>query len=109
MSSTKMSGISLSRIKEARERIKKVVNKTPCIYSLPLSRKTGKDVFLKLENLQVTQAFKARGNANKIALLTEEEKRRGVITASSGNHGLGLSLAALRLSLIHISEPTRRS
>ena len=96
MSSTKMSGISLSRIKEARERIKKVVNKTPCIYSLPLSRKTGKDVFLKLENLQVTQAFKARGNANKIALLTEEEKRRGVITASSGNHGLGLSLAALR-------------
>jgi len=57
---------------------------------------TGKEVFLKLENLQVTQAFKARGNANKIALLSKEQKERGVITASSGNHGQGLSLAALR-------------
>ena len=70
-----------------------MVNKTPCIYSLPLSRITKKEVFLKLENLQVTQAFKARGNANKIMLLSREEKGRGVITVSSGNHGQGLSLA----------------
>jgi threonine dehydratase len=55
---------------------------------------TGKDVFLKLECLQVTQAFKARGNANKLALMSHEERERGVITASSGNHGLGLSLAS---------------
>lgn len=88
--------ISLDQIKQARERIKDKVNRTPCIYSLPLSRTTGKEVFLKLENLQVTQAFKARGNANKIALLSKEQKERGVITASSGNHGQGLSLAALR-------------
>jgi len=88
--------ISLDQIRQARERIKDKVNKTPCIYSLPLSRMTGKEVFLKLENLQVTQAFKARGNANKIALLSKEQKERGVITASSGNHGQGLSLAALR-------------
>jgi len=88
--------ISLDQIRQARERIKDKVNRTPCIYSLPLSRMTGKEVFLKLENLQVTQAFKARGNANKIAMLSKEQKEKGVITASSGNHGQGLSLAALR-------------
>jgi len=91
--------VSLKKIKEARERIKGSVNKTPCIYSLPLSRIIKKDVFLKLENLQITQAFKARGNANKIALLSKKEKERGVITASSGNHGQGLSLAALRAGI----------
>jgi len=91
-----MFDISLTQIKKARERIRGVINKTPCIYSLPLSRMMGKEIFLKLENLQITQAFKARGNANKIALLNQEQKRRGVITASSGNHGQGLSLAALR-------------
>jgi len=89
-----VSEVTLKKIKEARERIKGAINKTPCIYSLPLSRITKKEVFLKLENLQVTQAFKARGNANKIALLSTKEKNRGVITASSGNHGQGLSLAA---------------
>ena len=91
--------VSLKKIKEARERIKGSVNKTPCIYSLPLSRIIKKDVFLKLENLQITQAFKARGNANKIALLSKKEKESGVITASSGNHGQGLSLAALRAGI----------
>jgi len=95
----KMPENSLEKIKEARERIKGSINKTPCIYSLPLSRIIKKDVFLKLENLQVTQAFKARGNANKIALLSKKEKENGVITASSGNHGQGLSLAALRAGI----------
>jgi len=91
--------LSINQISEARERIEGLINKTPCIYSLPLSRITRKEVFLKLENLQVTQAFKARGNANKINLLSQEEKDRGVITASSGNHGQGLSLAALRAGI----------
>ena len=91
--------ISLKKIKEAQEQIKGMVNKTPCIYSLPLSRIIKKEVFLKLENLQITQAFKARGNANKITLLSEKEKNRGAITASSGNHGQGLSLAALRAGI----------
>ena len=90
------SNLSLTHVKKARERIKGLINRTPCIYSLPLSRRTGKRVFLKLENLQITQSFKARGNANKVAQLTEDEKTKGVITASSGNHGQGLSLAALR-------------
>ena len=87
--------VTLEKIKDARERIKDKINKTPCIYSLTLSRNLQKEVFLKLENLQLTQAFKARGNANKMSLLTQDEKNRGVITASSGNHGQGLSLAAL--------------
>ena len=55
--------ISLKKIKEARERIKGMVNKTPCIYSLPLSRNTKKEIFLKLENLQIT-------------LLSKGEKKR---------------------------------
>jgi len=87
--------ITLDKIYDARERIRDKVNKTPCIYSLTLSRILKKEIFLKLENLQLTQAFKARGNANKMSLLTQDEKDRGVITASSGNHGQGLSLAAL--------------
>jgi threonine dehydratase len=87
--------VTLEKIKDARERIKDKINKTPCIYSLTLSRILQKEVFLKLENLQLTQAFKARGNANKMSLLTQDKKNRGVITASSGNHGQGLSLAAL--------------
>lgn len=91
--------ISLKAIKEAQKRIQGAVHKTPCIHSLTLSRICQKEVFLKLENLQVTQAFKARGNANKISLLSQKEKDRGVISASSGNHGQGLSLAALRAGI----------
>jgi len=96
MTDQKIAPIALDEIREARQRIGQAVVRTPCVYSLPLSRKKGSEVFLKLECLQVTQAFKARGNANKIALLNEKEKGRGVITASSGNHGLGLSLASMR-------------
>jgi len=96
MWSEKVPYISFAQIKKARERIKGTINKTPCIYSLPLTRMMGKEIYLKLENLQVTQAFKTRGNTNKIGLLNKEQKKRGVIAASSGNHGQGLSLAALR-------------
>lgn len=92
----KVPEVTLDKIKDARARIRDKVNKTPCIYSLTLSRILQKEVFLKLENLQLTQAFKIRGNVNKMSLLTQDEKNRGVITASSGNHGQGLSLAALR-------------
>ncbi|MFP4588859.1 MAG: threonine ammonia-lyase [Candidatus Bipolaricaulota bacterium] len=86
--------ISLEKIREASRRIGGSLLKTPCLYSQPLSRRTEGQIYLKMENLQVTQAFKARGNANKIALLKEKGDVNGVITASSGNHGLGLSLAA---------------
>ena len=72
----KISEVTLDKIKDARARIRDKVNKTPCIYSLTLSRILQKEVFLKLENLQLTQAFKARGNANKMSLLTQDEKNR---------------------------------
>ncbi|MBS3788561.1 threonine/serine dehydratase [Candidatus Bipolaricaulota bacterium] len=89
----------MAKIKQARDNIQDEVNRTPTIYSLPLSRKVNREIHLKLENLQVTQAFKARGNANKLKLLGPDERKKGVITASSGNHGLGLSLAAKRNEL----------
>lgn len=91
-----MPEIFLAEIKQARERIKSKVNKTPCLYSLPLSRITKKEVFLKLENLQITQSFKVRGSSNKIALLSKEQKERGVVASSTGNHAMGISLAAFR-------------
>ena len=91
--------VTHKKIKEAQERSRGAINKSHCIYSHNLSRITKKEVFLKLENLQLTQAFKVRGSANKIALLSEKEKNRGVITASSGNHGQGLSLVALRAGI----------
>ena len=72
------------------------INKTPCLYSLPLSQLTKKEVFLKLENLQITQSFKIRGGSNKIALLSREQKERGIVASSTGNHALGISLAASR-------------
>ena len=96
-----MNNYYFSEIKKARERIGNLIVRTPCVYSPALSQRTGKEVFLKLENLQVTGAFKIRGNANKVALL-KKEKTKGVITASSGNHGLGLSYAALRGGIIAI-------
>jgi len=80
-----MPGISLAQIKQARKRIEDKVNKTPCLYSLPLSRLTKKEVFLKLENLQITQSFKVRGGSNKIALLSGEQKEKGIVASSTGN------------------------
>lgn len=91
-----MPEISMAQIKQARERIKSKVIRTPCLYSLPLSRLIKKGVFLKLENLQITQSFKIRGGSNKIALLSREQKERGVVASSTGNHALGLSVAASR-------------
>lgn len=76
---------------EADKRIRPQVLETPLRRSRYLSRVTGAEVFCKLENLQVTGSFKARGAANKIASLTADERRRGVVTASSGNHGAAVA------------------
>jgi threonine dehydratase len=86
--------LNLKELKEIRKKIDSFINRTPCIYSEGLTRRTGKEVYLKLENLQMTGAFKARGNAYKLSILSEKELENGVVTASSGNHGLGLSRAA---------------
>ena len=95
MSSGKVQ-ITLADIKAARERIASSVYKSPCARSEMLSRITGQNVFLKLENLQMTGSFKERGALNKIATLTDEEATRGVVAASAGNHAQGVAYHATR-------------
>ncbi|MBI5599901.1 MAG: threonine ammonia-lyase [Deltaproteobacteria bacterium] len=81
-------------IKEARGRLKGVVTPTPLVYSASLSRAYGLEVYLKAENLQKTGSFKARGAYNKIQSLQAGVRKKGVITASSGNHAQGVAWAA---------------
>ena len=78
----------------AAGRLRGVVRRTPLERSGALSDLAGADVFLKLEGLQRTGSFKLRGAFNRVALLTGEERARGLVTASAGNHGMGVALAA---------------
>src|SRR6476660_2703796 len=84
--------IDLAEIQDARERIAKTIVRTPLI-RLELGREFP-DVRLKLENLQPINAYKLRGAANAVALLSEEERKRGVWTISAGNAGQGVAYAA---------------
>ena len=84
---------------EARERLSTITVKTKLLHSDVFSDECGNDVYIKPENLQITGSFKVRGAYNKIAKLTEEEKARGVIAASAGNHAQGVALAAKRLGI----------
>jgi len=86
--------IKLSDIQEARKILDGIVLRTPLIADEKLSRQLGARLFLKAENLQRGGSFKIRGSYNKISRLTDAEKRRGVITASAGNHAQGVALAA---------------
>jgi threonine dehydratase len=83
--------VTLESIQSARARIRDVIYHSPCPYSLLLSRMTGARIYCKLDNLQVTGSFKERGARNKLLMLTDEQKQRGVIAASAGNHALGLA------------------
>ena len=83
---------------EARERLSTITVKTKLLHSDVFSDESGNDVYIKPENLQITGSFKVRGAYNKIAKLTEE-KARGVIAASAGNHAQGVALAAKRLGI----------
>ena len=91
--------ISLSEFYAARKRVQKWARRTPMEYSPGLSALIDGDVWLKLENHQITGSFKIRGATNKILLLTDEERARGVVTASSGNHAQGLGYAARELGV----------
>lgn len=86
--------VTLSGIQQARQRIHGDIYLSPAPHSGELSKRTGQQVFLKLDNLQRTGAFKERGALNKILTLTEEEKRRGVIAASAGNHAQAVAYHA---------------
>ena len=86
--------LSLEDVLAARERIASSVYLSPCNHSQMLSRMTGQNVFLKLENLQMTGSFKERGALNRIATLTPHQAARGVVAASAGNHGQGVAYHA---------------
>jgi len=83
--------LTLADIRAARERIAGGIYVSPCVESIPLSQLTGAHVFCKLDYLQRTGSFKERGARNALLLLTDEQRKRGVIAASAGNHAQGVA------------------
>ena len=86
--------LTLEKFEEASELVKKVTNPTKLVYSQYLSEQTGGKIYLKPENMQYTGAYKVRGAYYKICTLSDEERERGLITGSAGNHGQGVAYAA---------------
>ncbi|MGN0305155.1 MAG: threonine ammonia-lyase [Lachnospiraceae bacterium] len=86
--------LSLERFEEAAEVVKRVTQETKLVYSDYFSSITGNKVYLKPENMQFTGAYKVRGAYYKMSTLTQEERQKGIITASAGNHAQGVSYAA---------------
>ena len=86
--------LTLEKFEEASEVVKKVTHETKLVYSKFLSEKTGNKVYLKPENMQLTGAYKLRGAYYKMSTLSDEERARGIITASAGNHAQGVAYAA---------------
>ena len=89
-----MTQVTLEHIRAARERIADKVERTPTALSPSLSERLSAQVHLKLEHRQTTGSFKLRGASNAVASLSAEEKARGVVAASTGNHGRALAHAA---------------
>lgn len=92
--------LSLEDVQAAAERIRPYIHRTPILRCESLDRRTGASLFLKAEHLQKSGSFKIRGALNKLLSLSPEEKKRGVVAFSSGNHAQGVALAA-RLTGIH--------
>lgn len=86
--------LTLDKFEEATEVVKKVINRTELMYSEYFSQQSGNKVYLKPENMQYTGAYKVRGAYYKISTLSEEERQKGLITASAGNHAQGVAYAA---------------
>lgn len=91
--------ITLKDIQDARERIKDQIIKTPSTYSSTFSELTNCELYLKLENLQLTGAYKVRGALNRLQKLSDDEKKKGVIASSAGNHAQGVALAAKKCGI----------
>ncbi len=94
-----MNDLSLREIHEAYARIRKYVVRTPLVFSDSLSKISGKEVYLKLENKQHTNTFKFRGALNKMVMLSSKDMQKGIVTASSGNHAQGVARAAQILGI----------
>jgi len=94
-----LESVTLSSIEAARERIGDAIHLSPCQLSHHLSERIGLPIYLKLENLQRTGSFKERGALNKLLTLTPEERKRGVIAASAGNHAQGVAFHATKLGI----------
>jgi threonine dehydratase len=88
------SRVDVEMARDAAARLAGSIRETPLRPSAPLSRLSGHDVLLKLENRQVTGSFKVRGALNAVALLDDEARRPGIVAASAGNHGAGVAHAA---------------
>ncbi|NLC04437.1 MAG: threonine ammonia-lyase [Tissierellia bacterium] len=91
--------LRLFNFMEARQRLGSVIYKTKIIHSDIFSFESGNDVYIKPENLQITGSFKIRGAYNKMVKLSDEEKHRGVIASSAGNHAQGVAYAAGKLGI----------
>jgi threonine dehydratase len=94
-----MTTLTLDDIKAAAKRVEGHIERTPCRRSMTLSQITGAEVWVKFENLQFTASYKERGALNKLLQLSDDEKRRGVIAASAGNHAQGLAYHGDRLGV----------
>src|SRR5215218_4689219 len=90
---------SIDDIRTAATRIKGAVIRTPMLVSRTLSEIIGAEVWLKFENLQFTSAYKERGALNKLSQLSDDERRRGVIAASAGNHAQAVAYHGKRLGI----------
>ena len=97
-SGTKLA-VDFSDIEDARARLVGAAARTPCVRSEALSRISGAELYLKLENLQHTGSFKVRGSFVKLSLLSAEQRSRGVVAMSAGNHAQGLAYHAQRLGI----------
>src|ERR1019366_7091873 len=86
--------VTLSQIQAAMGRIRESIRLSPLVHSEVLSASAGNEIYLKLENLQRTGSFKERGALNRILTLTQEERQRGVIAASAGNHAQAVAYHA---------------
>lgn len=89
----------LQEVLQAEQRIRPYIRTTPLEYSFPLSELMGARVFLKMENLQYTGSFKVRGAMNALLSLSEEQRAKGIVTASSGNHGLAIAFGLHTLTI----------
>jgi threonine dehydratase len=91
--------LSLSDIQAAAARIEGHVLRTPMLHSRPLSKLTGAEIWVKYENLHYTASFKERGACNRLSQMSDDEKRRGVVAASAGNHASALAYHGQRLGI----------